>query len=31
MEKDCLIAYGASALLNERMVFSSDVYLTYVC
>jgi len=31
MERDCLIAYGASDLLLERMMISSDAHLTEVC
>ncbi len=31
MERDCLIGYGASSLLNERLMISSDVYNAYVC
>lgn len=31
MERDCLIAYGASNLLLERMMLSSDSHLTEVC
>lgn len=31
MERDCLIGYGASDLLNERLVLSSDVFEAYVC
>ncbi|CAL6019037.1 DNA-directed_RNA polymerase subunit beta [Hexamita inflata] len=31
MEKDCFIAYGTAALLNERMVYSSDEFLVYLC
>ena len=31
MEKDCFIAYGTAALLNERMVHSSDEFLTWIC
>lgn len=31
MERDCLIGYGASALLLERLMLSSDVFTVYVC
>lgn len=31
MERDCLIGYGASCLLNERLMFSSDAFDAYVC
>jgi DNA-directed RNA polymerase II subunit RPB2 len=31
MEKDCFIAYGTAALLNERMVAGSDEFLVHVC
>lgn len=31
MERDCLIGYGASALLIERLMLSSDVFTVYVC
>lgn len=31
MERDCLIAYGASALLMERLMISSDVFTVDVC
>lgn len=31
MERDCAISYGASALLLERFMLSSDDFLAYVC
>ncbi|KAF8819721.1 Dna-directed Rna polymerase III RPC2 [Cardiosporidium cionae] len=31
MERDCLVAYGASNLLLERLMYSSDVFDTTVC
>ena len=31
MERDCLIGYGASNLLLERLMYSSDVYNATVC
>ncbi|PPD95028.1 hypothetical protein GOBAR_DD07978 [Gossypium barbadense] len=31
MERDCLIAYGASMLIYERMMLSSDPYDVQVC
>eukprot|EP01071_Lankesteria_metandrocarpae_P009672 Lankesteria_metandrocarpae@DN5237_c0_g1_i3.p1 len=31
MERDCLVAYGASNLLLERLMLSSDVYHADVC
>ncbi|XP_040936347.1 DNA-directed RNA polymerase III subunit 2 [Gossypium hirsutum] len=31
MERDCLIAYGASMLIYERMMLSSDPYDAQVC
>ena len=31
MERDCLIGYGASQLLVERMLKSSDLFITWVC
>lgn len=31
MEKDCLIGYGASMLLLERLMISSDVFEVFVC
>ncbi|KAI5173087.1 DNA-directed RNA polymerase III subunit RPC2 [Nematocida sp. LUAm3] len=31
MERDCLIGYGASEILIERLVISSDKYMIYIC
>eukprot|EP00741_Cyanophora_paradoxa_P012670 tig00020614_g12241.t1 len=31
MERDCLIGYGASALLLERLMISSDAFAVTVC
>lgn len=31
MERDCLLAYGASEVLLERFLHSSDEYLCPVC
>jgi DNA-directed RNA polymerase III subunit RPC2 len=31
MERDCLVAYGASELLLERFLYSSDLYYCPVC
>jgi DNA-directed RNA polymerase III subunit RPC2 len=31
MERDCLIGYGASMLLQERLMISSDVFSIHVC
>lgn len=31
MERDCLIGYGASMLLMERLMTSSDEYEAYAC
>eukprot|EP01025_Chloroclados_australasicus_P049879 TRINITY_DN5700_c0_g1_i1.p1 TRINITY_DN5700_c0_g1~~TRINITY_DN5700_c0_g1_i1.p1 ORF type:complete len:793 (-),score=72.46 TRINITY_DN5700_c0_g1_i1:579-2957(-) len=30
MERDCFIAYGCSALLMERLMFSSDAFKVYI-
>lgn len=30
MERDCLIAYGASMLLHERLILSSDPFVAQV-
>ncbi|KAL7344526.1 DNA-directed RNA polymerase III subunit RPB2 [Encephalitozoon intestinalis] len=31
MERDCLIGYGASSLIIERLMISSDMFEAYVC
>ncbi|ELA40928.1 uncharacterized protein VICG_02017 [Vittaforma corneae ATCC 50505] len=31
MERDCLIGYGTSALLNERLMVSSDIFEAFIC
>lgn len=31
MERDALIAHGISKFLNEKMMYNSDAYATYVC
>ena len=31
MERDCLVAYGASNLLLERLMLSSDVFVVSIC
>ena len=31
MERDCLIGYGASLLLLERLMLSSDAFSASVC
>eukprot|EP01133_Synstelium_polycarpum_P012922 gene12922-15179_t len=31
MERDCLIGYGASALIMERLMISSDRFTVYAC
>merc|ERR1719197_2123348 len=31
MERDCLIGYGASLLLMERLMISSDQFTVYAC
>lgn len=31
MERDCLIAYGASSILNERLMISSDQFTVSCC
>lgn len=31
MERDCLISYGASNLLMERLMISSDAFTASVC
>jgi len=31
MERDCLIGYGASSLITERLMISSDAFTATVC
>jgi len=31
MERDCLIGYGASMLIMERLMHSSDAFIAHVC
>ena len=31
MERDCLIGYGASNLIMERLMVSSDAFAAFVC
>jgi hypothetical protein len=31
MERDALIAHGMAKFLNEKLMYSADVYTTYVC
>ena len=31
MERDCMVGYGASMLLNERLLKSSDAFTAFVC
>jgi len=31
MERDCLVGYGASAVLNERLFFSADKFTVFAC
>jgi DNA-directed RNA polymerase III subunit RPC2 len=31
MERDCLVAYGASGLVLERLMYSSDHFTAFVC
>eukprot|EP01114_Cavostelium_apophysatum_P020204 TRINITY_DN6708_c0_g1_i4.p1 TRINITY_DN6708_c0_g1~~TRINITY_DN6708_c0_g1_i4.p1 ORF type:complete len:1163 (+),score=317.41 TRINITY_DN6708_c0_g1_i4:32-3520(+) len=31
MERDCLISYGASAMIQERLMLSSDVFSVFAC
>eukprot|EP00871_Galdieria_phlegrea_P004629 jgi/Galph1/5167/GphlegSOOS_G3882.1 len=31
MERDCLIGYGASMLIMERLMYSSDVFVAHIC
>jgi DNA-directed RNA polymerase III subunit RPC2 len=31
MEKDCVLGYGASCLLLERLMLSSDLFCAYIC
>lgn len=31
MERDCLIGYGASMLIMERLMHSSDAFTAHIC
>lgn len=31
MERDCIIAHGATALLQERLLYKSDAYRLLLC
>lgn len=31
MERDCLVGYGAAALISERLMTSSDAFIGHVC
>ncbi|KAJ5071462.1 intein-containing DNA-directed RNA polymerase iii subunit rpc2 precursor [Anaeramoeba ignava] len=31
MERDCLVGYGSSLLLQERLMYSSDLFIVTVC
>ena len=31
MERDCLVGYGAAALISERLMTSSDAFTGHVC